>query len=108
MSPAALAEYIAVTDSFYGTECVGFILKSCSRVDIKATRGPDGLHRIQTRFDRVSEYQSPQNPGSPGVCHIRLTGWLQIFSKDVFYKQAASGEYEEVDIETLSFFCIER
>lgn len=108
---AAFADYCAVGE-IEGNLCKGFIVEACKLVRIDAVKGDDGkLFTVKRCYPSVSEYDQTK-----GRCWIRtkstgggLLSWaFNAPQQSVFYHKTAHGEYEELDVEYVTFKCVPR
>ena len=105
----ALADY-AATGVIKGNVCTGFFVEFCRMVPILAVKGDDGrLYTMTTRYSKVDEYNAKTRR-----CWISTKArgaglWSSAanlaFQPD-FYTRNEDGEYEEVDVEYLTFECV--
>ena len=107
-SSQSYAAYCA-TGKIEGNVCKGFIIESCSSIEVHAVEGDDGkLYEVKRCYEDVSEFDANQ-----GRCWIRtkssggglISGALNLFTGMGFYHRSSSGNFEEVDAEYLTFQC---
>jgi hypothetical protein len=110
LAPLAVADYVA-TSPIEGNVCSGFILESCKFYRVSAVKGSDGqLHSINTRYDSVSEFDE-----SKRRCWIHtkskgggLWSWgANMALQPEFYTTTESNEYEKIDVEYITFSCVQ-
>jgi len=106
-STPLFADYYAIGE-ISGTECSGFIIKSCEKKIINAVEKDGNLYEITKRFSNVDRY-------SNGKCTIKTknnNGGI-IASATNAIKQPnfltlKNGSYESVDAEYISFKCAKK
>lgn len=109
----AYGDYIA-TGEISGSSCSGFIIEKCSSERIYATKIDGVMYEIPTRYKEISSYRDYDKR-----CWIRLkSDGLSLFSVAIdaalstqtpdFYTKSSNGEYKKVDVDTLTFNCIQR
>lgn len=107
----AQAEYCAV-GKISGNVCWGFVIESCKFVQVDAVKGENGkLFTVKECYNDVSEYSK-----SKGRCWINTKSkgggaisWaLNAATQPEFLHKNESGEYEEIDVEYLTFKCVKR
>lgn len=109
LSTQSLAAYCA-TDQINGNVCKGFIIESCSFIAIHAIEGDSGqMYELSQCYEDVSDYDASRER-----CWIRTKseGWglisnaINLMSGTKFYHRDNSGNFEEVDVEYLTFPCV--
>ena len=104
----ANAEYCA-TGVIKGNVCKGFVIESCKTIRVDAIKDEDGkLYSINKCYPKVSEYDEAKK-----WCWIRtksdgggLFSWaLNSATQPNFLHRNDDGEYEELDVEYLTFGC---
>lgn len=107
----ALAEYKAV-GKIEGNVCWGFVIESCKFYEVHAVQADDGQpYSVTHTYENVSEYSQ-----SKGRCWINtksrgggVLSWLTNAAvQPQFYTKNEGGEFEEIDVEYLTFRCIQR
>jgi hypothetical protein len=111
MLPVVAAADYAATGVIEGEVCHGFVLESCRMVPILAVKGKDGrLYTMTAHFAKVDDYNAGQHR-----CWIRtkstgggLLSWATNAAlQPEFYTRNDGGQFEEVDVEYLTFPCAE-
>ena len=111
MTPESHAEYCAV-GKIDGNVCKGFVIESCKLVRIDAVYGDNGqLFTVKKCYSNVSEYSEGK-----GRCWINtkskgggaLSWLLNVATQPKFLHKNENGEYEEIDVEYLTFKCVRR
>ena len=107
---SAVADY-SVTGPITGAVCKGFGIKSCSFHKVEAVKGDDGrMHSVKTVFEHVSEYDK-----SKGLCWVNtksrgggILSWgINAAIQPEFYEKTASGEYQRLDVDYITFPCFQ-
>jgi hypothetical protein len=111
LAGAAHAEYLA-TGSIQGQVCSGIVIQACSFRTVSAVKGSDGrLYEIKRSFASVTSYNDATNR-----CIVRIKArgdsiisWgIDAIKNPTFYEMSAGGQYEPIDVEYLSFKCVQR
>ena len=107
-SVSAIADYCAV-GKIEANECSGFIIESCSLIEINAVKDDEGnlFHPMQC-YQSVSEYSASKN-----LCWINtksegggIVSWgLNSATQPNFLHKNSKGEYEEIDADYIVFKC---
>lgn len=105
----ARAEYIA-TGEFKGTVCHGIGIEWCSPHKLAAVKGDDGkLYELNTRYDSVTEHN-----GNSCIISTKSTAGgilsfaINMINQPVFYEKDSSGKLNELDVDYITFQCVER
>ncbi|MEW8424807.1 MAG: hypothetical protein AB2609_08850 [Candidatus Thiodiazotropha sp.] len=107
----AHADYCAV-GKIEGNVCKGFVIESCKFVQVDSVKDDNGkLFTVKECYNEVSEY----NEGK-GRCWINTKSkgggaisWaLNAATQPEFLHKNKNGEYEELDVEYLTFKCVRR
>jgi hypothetical protein len=110
-SSASIADY-AVVGKVEGSSCWGVGFQMCSMKTIEAVKGDDGrLYSVAESFSKVSEYNA-----SKGRCWIRTKdsslGLISMAANaafsPTFYEKTSSGEFKKIDVEYVTFKCVQR
>jgi len=92
--------------------CSGFVIEVCKFVQVDAVKGENGkLYNVKCCYDSVSEYSK-----SKGRCWINtkskgggLLSWgVNAVTQPEFLHLNEDGNYEELDVEYLTFKCQRR
>lgn len=107
----AHADYCAV-GKIEGNVCKGFVIESCKFVRVDAVKGDNGkLFTVNECYSDVSEHSEGK-----GRCWINTKSkgggaisWaLNAATQPEFLHKNENGEYEEIDVEYLTFKCVRR
>ena len=108
LSSSAAADYVA-TGQIEGQVCRGWVIESCRFAKVAAVAGDNGqLYTVRNRYDEVSDYDERR-----GRCWIEiksrgagyLSDALNALAAVQFYELSEAGQYEEIDVEYLTFPC---
>ncbi|MCG9721910.1 hypothetical protein [Shewanella sp. Isolate7] len=107
-SSCVLAEYCAI-GKIEANECSGFIIESCSFINVDAVRNDEGqLFHPKKCYESVTEYNAHKercwiNTKSKGG---GLISWgINAATQPNFLHKNSSGEYEEIDADYITFKC---
>lgn len=107
LSTPSLADYYAIGE-ISGTECSGFIIKSCEKNIINAVEKDGNLYEITKKFSNVDRY-------SNGKCTIKtknnnggVIAGITNAIKQPNFLTLKNGSYESVDAEYISFRCTKK
>lgn len=100
------------TGPIEGQECTGIGIEVCSMMRIDAIEGEEGrLYTVSECYEEVSDYDARK-----GRCWITtksrswgLFSWvINAVNQPTFYHRNDAGEYEELDVEYVTFPCERR